>query len=204
MRGSPIQHVHPLEVRGPGAGAHPGFTLVELLVVLFVVSVMAYMVVPRIEIVRFRMDGAARGGMAAIVSAQRLAVQRQHEVAVVFDTTNQQLLIHEDANNDGVMDPGERVRPVAFDDGVVFGLGSASSMAGDAGVVTFEESTGGLPSMRFLRNGSASEDGAFYLTSGRAREQDGYATDSRALRIDRPTGRVTWFSYEPPEWVEGT
>lgn len=204
MRSSPSPQAHPSRVSGPEGELRPGFSLIELVVVLFIISIMAYMVVPRVEIVRFRMDGAARGGMAALVSAQRLAVKRQHEVAVVFDTVNERLLIHEDRDNDGTVEPGERVRPVAFDDGVVFGLGSASPMAGDAGVVTFDEVSGDLPSVRFLRNGSASVEGAFYLTSSRARENAEHATDTRALRIDRPTGRVTWFEYEPPEWVEGT
>lgn len=184
--------------------AHRGFTLLELMVVLLVISIMAYMVAPRIEIVRFRMDAAARGGMAALVSAQRLAVQRQHDVAVMMDSVNHMLLVHEDRNNNGVIDDGERVRPVDFDDGVEYGLGSAPSMTGDPAVITFTEVHGDLPAVRFIRNGSASEEGIFYLTSGRARAGNSHPHDTRAIRVDRPTGRVTWFAYETPEWVEGT
>lgn len=204
MRSIASQQSHPPEATGRGPRVHPGFSLPELMVVLFVVSLMAYMVAPRIEIVRFRMDGAARGGVAALVSAQRLAVKRQHDVAVVMDTVNERLLIHEDRNNDGQVDSGEKVRPVVFEEGVSFGLGSAPPMADDASAVTFEEVRGDLPGVRFIRNGSASEEGAFYLTSGRAREDGEHAADTRALRIDRPTGRVTWFAYDPPEWVEGS
>lgn len=180
----------------------PGFSLVELLVVLTVVSVMAYVAVPNIEIARFRMDGAVRGGMTALVSAQRLAVKRQHDVVVAFDTANRRLLIHQDRDNDGVADDGEPMRPVVFDEDVVYGLGGAPTMGGDTKVVTFTETHGDLPAVRFIRDGSASEEGAFYLTSRRALS-GGFAKDSRAVRVDRATGRVTWYRHAPPSWVEG-
>ncbi len=195
---------------GDRAGGRPearaGFTLTEMLVVLTIVSIVAYVAVPRIEIVRFKMDGATRGAMAALVSSQRLAVKRQHDVAIMFDTEHRRLLIHEDRDNSGTVDAGEHVRSVAFDDGVVFGRGGAPALDGRGGPITFTEVHDGLPAVRIIRNGSASEEGIVYLTSTRASRGSGYAEDSRSIRIDRPTGRVTWFAYRGTGtgWVEGT
>lgn len=171
--------------------------------VLFVVSLLAYMTVPAFEVVRFTMDGAARGSMAALVSAQRLAVKRQHDVIVTFDTANVRLRIHEDRNNDGQVTEGEPVRVIALDEGVLFGLGQAPAMATDAGVVTFTETQDQLPALRFIRNGSTSEEGAFYLTSRRSDRAAEFARDTRAVRVDRSTGRVSWYLYDPPGWREG-
>lgn len=155
--------------------ARPGFSLVELVVVMLVLSVLAFIAVPRFEIFRYKMDGAARGTMAAMVASQRLAVKRQHDVAVMFDVTKRRLLIHQDRNNNGALDAGEPTRVVAFDDGVVYGLGGAPSLAGGGGPTTFSETHGGLPAVRFIRNGSASEDGVVYLTSTRAESGGGHA-----------------------------
>ena len=190
----------------PRAAVHrvrPGFSLVELLLVMFVISLLAYVAVPRIEIMRFKVDGAARGSVATLVAAQRLAVKRQHDVIVAFDTGRGRLFVHQDSDNDGVRDTGERVRAVSFEDQVVFGRGSASALGDQPGVVTFTERQDGLPVVRFIRNGSASEEGTFYLTSTRADRAGKFVKDSRAVQIDRSTGRVTWYRYEAPEWVEG-
>jgi prepilin-type N-terminal cleavage/methylation domain-containing protein len=178
-----------------------GFTVAELLVVLLVIGLMAALLVPNLEVVRFRMDGAARGAAAALVAAQRLAVQRQHDVIVACDTANRRLRIHEDRDNDGAVDSGEPTRIVAFDDGVVFGLGGAPARPGRGAVVDFTETQDGLPVVRFTRSGSASEDGGFYLTSERWQRNPDYAKDTRSIQVDRPTGRVTWYAYDPPRWA---
>ncbi len=206
MRSNPTKATRPGDPAGGRPEARPGFSLAEMLVVLVVVSVMAYLGVPRIEVVRFRMDGAAWGAMAALMSAQRLAVKEQHNVVILFDPDHRRLVIHQDRDNSGTMDAAEPVRTVAFDDGVAFGRGGAPSLGDQSGVITFTGLHDGLRTVRFVRNGSTSEDGIFYLTSTRASRGPGYVEDSRAIRIDRPTGRVTWFAYRGADtgWVEGT
>ncbi|MDX1676061.1 MAG: hypothetical protein R3314_14800 [Longimicrobiales bacterium] len=180
----------------------PGFSVLELLVVLLVVSLLTLMVIPSIEVVKYRMDGAVRGAVAALVSAQRQAVVRQHNVIVAFDTANRRLRIHQDENNSGVIDTGEPVRTVPFDEGVVFGLGGAPALFG-SDVVGFTETQGGLPVVRFIRGGSASAEGHIYLTSERTAGTGLYPKDTRALKVDRATGRVTWYYYDPNEWRKG-
>ena len=187
---------------GAWPGARPGFSLTELVVVLFMASALAYIAVPEIEIVRFKMDGAARGTMAALVSAQRLAVKRQHDVVVTFDEVNGRLMIHQDRDNDGSRDAGETIRVVPLEDGVMFGRGHAPALTSDPSPITFTEMQAGLPALRFIRNGSASEEGIFYLTSTRWERRPEFAKDTRAVRVERSTGRITWYAYRPPSWIE--
>ena len=181
-----------------------GFSLPELLTVLVVVGIMSVLVVPRIEIVKYRMDGQARGMMAALVTAQRSAVKRQHDVVVAFDTINHRLRIHEDEDNDGTLDPGERTRHVPLEATVEFGLGAAPARtAATTRAVSFTEVQEGLPAVRFHRSGSATQEGAFYLTSERARNGSDHANDTRSVHVDRATGRTSWYYYEDPDWKLG-
>lgn len=203
-RPTALQHAEVREALRPPSPApgRRGFTIPELLMVLLVVGLLALIVVPNLEIVKFRMDGAVRGAAAALVAAQRQAVVRQHNVIVAFDTLNQALRIHQDRNNNGAVDSIEPVRTVAFDDGVVYGLGGAPALFG-AETVGFTETQAGRPVVRFIRSGSASEEGHIYLTSERTADTGVYPKDTRALKVDRATGRVTWYYYDPTEWKEG-
>lgn len=170
--------------------------------VLLLVSILALFLVPSIEIVKFRMDGAARGAVAALVAAQRQAVVRQHDVIVAIDTSYRQLRIHQDRNNNGTVDSGEPVRTVPFDEGVVFGLGGAPPLF-DSQIVGFTDTQNGLPVVRFIRSGSAGEEGYFYLTSTRSVGTSLFPKDARAVKVDRATGRVTWYYYDPDQWKKG-
>ena len=186
----------------PENGLRPGFTVPELAVVLTVVGLLTWIAVPRIEVERFRMDGATRGATAALVSAQRLAVKRQHDVVVAFDTASQRLLIHQDRDGDGSRDAGEPVRTVSLGEGVVFGLGDAPFPLANGGAVSFTGSHGRLPAVRFIRDGSASEEGDFFLTSARSLRQGDHPADARRIHLDRATGRVTWYQYRSQRWTE--
>lgn len=179
-----------------------GFSLPELLIVLIIISILSALLVPNLEIVKYRMDGAVRGIASAMVAAQRQAVSRQHDVVVAFDKTNRRLRIHEDADNNGQIDAGERTRYVYLDNGVVFGLGGAPPLF-TADIIGFTETQSGMPALRFIRNGSVSEEGHVYLTSARAVAASRYPQDSRAVKVDRATGRVTWYYYDPDEWKKG-
>jgi len=185
----------------PEAGRE-GFSIPELVVVLLIVAVLSVILVPQIEIVKFKMDGATRGTVAALVASQRQAVVRQHDVIVAIDTVHRRLRIHQDRDNDGQVDTGEPIRQVPYDDGVVFGLGGAPALF-EAGSVGFTETQDGMPIIRFIRSGSAGEEGYLYLTSSRSVDTGQYPKDARAIQVDRATGRVTWYYYDPDEWEKG-
>jgi len=177
-----------------------GFTMIELLIVVLLVSLVAVIAAPRINLTRFRVEGGMRAVQSVMLGAQRMAVTRQHDIVVLFDAPNAMILVHEDANNDGVRDAGERQRGYPLGDGVVFGLNGATARAMGATPITFTQTFQGKPAVVFHRVGSASEAKGIYLTSQRA----GHPEDTRAIEVERSTGRVSWYRFGPPStWKRG-
>lgn len=185
------------------AASTRGFTFIEILIVVVVLGLLVSIVAPRIDLTRYEIEGAVRGVGTTLLAAQRLAIARQHDVVVGFDVARQSLRIHEDANGNGLVDPGERVRGVSLDEHVLFGRGAAPALAIGPGPVTFTKIRGGLPALTFHRDGSASEAGGFYLTTRRALNAGGHPDDARAVTLERATGRVSWHRYTPPVWQRG-
>jgi len=191
-------------VRPGAAPSAAGFTLVELVVVVLMAAVVAGIAIPSINVARFRVEGTAMEVTSTLAAAQRLAVLRGHNVAVGLDDPGNRLRVHLDQNNDGVIQPGESVRWVTLTEGVRFGLGGAEPRAGAAGVslFSFNRIQGDLPTLLFHRNGSASEEGVLYLTSGRSRVSGAFPKETRAVEVDRATGRVRCFSFATGTWTE--
>jgi prepilin-type N-terminal cleavage/methylation domain-containing protein len=182
------------------ARVRPGFTLLELTMVLVVVGLVASIGMPRIDLTRVRMDSGFRQVGITMLKAQRTAIMRQHAVIVAFDTTGRRLRVHEDQNNDGVMQGGEPVEFLALEDGVFFGRGSAPALPMGVGPISFARRQAGLPAVTFLRSGGATESGGLYLTSLRAIGAPRYADDARAFTVSRATGRVFQFQYAGGAW----
>lgn len=177
-----------------------GFTMIELLIVVILVSLIATIAAPRINLTKYRVEGGMRAVQSVMFGAQRMAVTRQHDVIVLFDAPNQMIYVHEDANNDGIRDAGERQRGYPLGDGVVFGLNGATARAMGPGPITFTQIFQSKPAVVFHRVGSASEARGVYLTSQRA----GHPEDTRAIEVERSTGRVSWYKFSPPStWKRG-
>jgi len=186
----------------PHRSTETGVTLIELILVVMIIGLVAAFALPKIDYTKYRINSSMRGLGTTLLSAQRRAVSAQHDVIITFDLPGNAIRIHEDADNDGVVDPGERTRGVPLGENVVIGRGSAPAHAIGAGPVTFVKRVGGLPALTFHRNGSASERGGIYLTSRRALNSAAYVKDTRLLEIERATGRASWYSYQG-NWVRG-
>jgi prepilin-type N-terminal cleavage/methylation domain-containing protein len=189
------------------APVRAGITLIEIMIVIVVIGLVAAVAMPRFNLEGYKVTAAARGITAALSYAQRLAVTLQHNVVVAFDSAGSQIRVHEDDNNNGVIDPGERVTSTPLENGVVFGRGSAAPLTyttGASGTQTFNFtlSQGGLPAITFRRDGSASENGGFYLDT-----RKGLSINNtnwvRAGEVIRSTGRVIWYNYATGAWVQG-
>lgn len=176
-----------------------GFTLIEIVMVVMLMGLIAAIAIPKLDIWAYRVNGAARGASAVLQRAQRLAVTNQSNVNVVFDTTHQALRIHEDANNDNVIQPTERVRAYPIGEGVLFGLGGAPQRL-YAPSISFTRTLGGAPEIVFRRDGSASENGGFYITTAAAANA-ARPRDARSVEVTRSTGRVDWYQYDGAQWV---
>jgi len=177
-----------------------GFTIIELLIVVIIVGLIAALAAPRINLTRYKIEGSLMGVNSLLFGAQRLAVTRQHDILILFDVPNNMLYIHEDQNNNGDLDAGERKRGYPLGDQVQYGLGTATARPMGPGPVTFTRLFQGMPALVFHRTGSASEALGLYLTSTRANHPE----DTRALEVERSTGRVSWYRFQPPSsWKRG-
>ena len=178
-----------------------GFTLIEMLIVLVIIGVVVGLAAPKIDVTKFRVESAMQGVGTMLLAVERQAITQQHDVIVMFDVPNNLLRIHDDANNNGLVDPGERVRGMPLGEGIVFGRAGVAARPMGMAAVNFTKVVAGLPAVVFHRDGSASEAGGFYLTSNRAATGGTHLDDTRSVELERATGRASWFKYGAGGWV---
>lgn len=180
------------------AAAHPsaGFSLAEVLVVITIFGVLTAIAVPRINFTPVRAHSAGTQSTSVLMGAQRAAVSRQHNVVVAVDATQGRLRVHYDRNNNGTVDNGEIARWEWLPEGVVFGRSTAPAGRIGAGPVSFRYRQNGYPAVNYLRNGSASEEGGFYLTSAGAKSGE----SARQVVVERATGRAILYLYSGGAW----
>ncbi len=191
----------PMEFDLSRNGRSPGFTIIELLMVMAIVAIISAVALPHLDFRAFKMDAAARGVASLLVKAQRQAVTNQSNVNVILDSANHRVQIHEDVNNDNIQDPTERVRSYPLDDGVTFGLGPSPVHTYSGGAITFAKyKQNQIPEIIFRRDGSASESGAAYLTSLNS-VANNRLKDGRSIEVIEATGRVSWYKYSGTAWT---
>jgi prepilin-type N-terminal cleavage/methylation domain-containing protein len=179
-----------------------GFTLIEALTVIIIIGIMTGIAIPRSRLTTYRASSGAQVVATTLIYAQRQAISRQSDIRVAFDVANNEMRIHEDADNDNVIDANERVTMTALPDGVTFGRGGAPARPMGGAIVNFTRTQGILPMVVFHRDGSASENGGVYVTTIDGLSV-GRTADVRAVEVSRATGRAAWFSYATGAWKEG-
>ena len=175
-----------------------GFTLVEIMMVIALIGLVVAFGLPKLNISSYRVNGAVRGMVGLLSRAQRLAVTEQNNVNVLFDVSKAAIRVHEDANNNNVIDPGERVRSYPLGDGVVFGIGAAPTRQYAPAPISFTRTMGGSLEIIFRRDGSASENGGFYITA----QNSSSAKDARSIELIQATGRAEWYQYNGSAWIK--
>ena len=177
------------------------FTVIELMIVLAIIGIIAAFAYPKVNFTQFRVDAAARTVRAALQNAERLAVTRQYDVVVSFDTTNRRIRILEDNNNNATVDAGEHVTFAQLEDSVHFAVppagvsGSASSAINGSSIRTVDN----MPTLIFHRDGAANSDADIYITSRRALDDD-----FRCVRVIQSTGRTLWWRYLNGAWEQAS
>ena len=192
-----------------GRGVEPkrrrgrGFSTLELMLVICIMGMMAGIALTKIDLAKMEANSAVQVLSTSMVAAQREAITKQHDLILTFDLAQLTVRMVWDANSNGAIDLGERVRAIPLDGRIGFGLGGAAARGFGANPINFDRNIGGRPALIFHRNGSASGIGGFYLTSNRALADSTYMTDTRAVEIVRATGRTEWFRYTGTAWKRG-
>jgi type II secretory pathway pseudopilin PulG len=179
-----------------------GFTLIEIVIIMVMIGVMLVLAIPRLNLQRYRTDGAIQGLRSVLMQAQRTALVRQYDVVVSIDTANHALQWWEDSNNDGIIEASEHTRTYPLNDAVRFAIppvgisGPVSSSVVGSHLGTLN----GLPTITFTRDGAASTDLQLYI-AGPADPNVTY----RALQLGQATGRTDWYLYnaQANSWKRG-
>jgi len=171
-----------------------------MLVVLVIFGILVAMAAPRINLAPAATRSAASITGTALLVAQRGAVARQHNVVVAFDASGRRIRVHYDVNNDGRVQGGEMANWQPLTAGVVFGRAAAPAGRAGTAAISFKGRQDGYPAIYFMRNGSASEEGGFYLATA-ANQAANRSSNVRMVVVDRATGRPTWQVYDGTKWT---
>jgi prepilin-type N-terminal cleavage/methylation domain-containing protein len=179
-------------VRTAGPGeilGRRGVTLLEMVIVIVMIGILSAIALSRLDWRRYQADAAARGAMAELATAQRLALSLQTNTVITFPDSGRMEIL-EDANNNGGADAGERARVVPLDNGFSYGQATAPPIPSpDDGTA--------VSTVTFHRDGSADHSGTIYVHGP---GYDPNCTHCRAVAIARATGRVVWYSYSTGTW----
>jgi prepilin-type N-terminal cleavage/methylation domain-containing protein len=182
-------------------------TLVELMIVLTVVGIGSAVALWKLDVGDYQTLGDMQSIGSAFIAAQREAVAHQCDVILTFDTAGRVIHLIVDANDNGVQDSGEHETAYALGDRVRFSMGATPPGDIGPGPITFVQTTNGLPSVTFFRNGAASQAGGVYITSLREAETNDpqYAAQTHMIEVARATGRADWWRYDGVQqvWVRG-
>jgi prepilin-type N-terminal cleavage/methylation domain-containing protein len=168
--------------------ARSGFTLIEIVLVLTILSAIMALGLPRLQIGATRADAAAQQVRSVFQTAQRTSLTRQYDVIVSVYTLKGGLRIAEDVNNNGAIEVSEWKfwRPLGENDRFrVPPIGLNNTTPTKSVVGSQLTSVDQLPSVIFHRDGSASTDAEMYVAStwrGRV--------DYRVVSLTRSTGRA--------------
>jgi prepilin-type N-terminal cleavage/methylation domain-containing protein len=183
--------------------ARQGFTIIELLMVMVLISIMASWAIPKMSLAHFRADAAGRLVRTLIQTGQRNAITRQSDVIVSFDLVNNRLRIVQDYNNNDTLNAGDKVDYRALEEGAHF---AKPSWAGPNGTTPAAALVGnnlrtvsGLSGFIFRRDGSGTSDVEIYTTM-----RDNVPQEYRAVTLTGATGKTDLWKYNGTIWIRMT
>ena len=177
--------------------------MIELLMIVTIIGIMALMLLPRIRVDNVSVDTAARAVSMSMMVAQRDAVSRQQNVIIAFDTAAHTVRTVWDANNNGVIDSGERAHPFLLPEKVIIGRpSSVPKLGGATEAAATSRSTEKGPYFIMQRSGAMDRSEVMYFTTKKSMGS-GPDHDVRAVAIARATGRTVWYKWTGSVWRRG-
>ncbi len=196
-----------------------GFSIFELIVVLFIIAVATGIILPVYFSMKptIRVNGAARQIQGDFMWARMRAVSENNNYVITFgsagpDLSNNTYYIYDDDNGDfndpAVPDANELVKTVVISgeyEGVGYGYVSGinktdnlTPLTGDS--VTFQPASN-ISWFKFKPNGSANKNGSIYLILDED-QTSGREDRSRAITVIQQTGRIKIYDYNAinDEW----
>ena len=152
-----------------------GFTVTELMVGVTIIGIIIAAAVPNLRSYREsqRMSSACDRISAMCRAARATARSQNHQVIVSYDTSTHEVVVHEDANDDGIVDAGEAVDTFAMPTGVFL---DSSTFTNDALVFNGRG--------RCVEGGSIIVDGLHHV-------------DQKRIRVSAGTGHVRILGVSP-------
>jgi prepilin-type N-terminal cleavage/methylation domain-containing protein len=167
----------------------PGFSMMEIIVVLMLTGIIAAITYPKIDVGRYKADSVVTTVRSVMQQAQRASLVSQHDVIVTFNLEANEMRVAWDKNNNHVLDPGERVTNTKLSSGNKFAKpdmgvrGAVTAAVVGANVKMVENK----PTVTFHRDGSLSSDLEVYMSTV------GSPVRWRAVTVVQATGRTDWF-----------
>lgn len=200
-----------------------GFTILELIVVVAIITVVTGIILPVYFSMKptIRVNGAARQIQGDFMWARMRAISENNNYAIVFgsagatgpDLSNNTYYIYDDDNGDfndpAVPDANELVKTVVISGeyegvgyGFVPGMDDTSGGTLNAGdpPVTFQPASN-ISWFKFKPNGRSNKNGSIYLILDED-ETNGRKDRSRAITVILQTGRIKIYDYNAinDEW----
>jgi prepilin-type N-terminal cleavage/methylation domain-containing protein len=178
-----------------------GFTLVEIAVVVLIGGVLAALMLPRLDVGRYKADSVVTTVRSVLQQGQRAALVSQHDIIVSFDVAANRVRLAWDANNNHQIDVNERTSWTPLSSGNRFakppmGIHGASD---NAVIGSNVREVDGMPTVTFHRDGSLSSEIEVYMSTA------GTPIRWRAVTVVQATGRTDWYrkSTTNNAWVAG-
>lgn len=140
-----------------------GFSLIELMITIAIISILSMVAVPRFNdfIPRYRLKAAARNLQANMQKAKMKAIKENIPVQIRFDNTNSPGFYYFDTIDDNSYTAGEfMVSLSTYKDNIDFGTGNATlnwngSNCSQASAITFGTRGTANPASVYLQNKTA-------------------------------------------------
>jgi len=175
----------------------PGYTIIEVALVLVLIAIMSAMAIPRISFLRFRQDANGRLVQHTLLVAQQTAVRKNTNVLFVLDYAQSRMRIVQDTNSNGAVDASEPWSSQKLSEGAKFAIptttvdGATAYYATGPGITT----TASGPTITFFPNGSAGGDAYVYVGV-----PTGRSDALRAIQFEGSTGRSHLWRYLSGAW----